>query len=178
MQAQEILTATHKLEESGMTQPQAEAIAGTIVDAIGPLATKEDLRNTEKLLRSDLQSSTKELRADLRSSIKELRSDLESSIKDVRADLESSIKDVKIALESSIKDVRTDLESSIKNVRTDLESSIMELKIGQESLEKNMATKADIQSIKVWLLTGLLALAGSALLGMIGAFFFLFRFIG
>ena len=145
MQAQEILTATNRLEESGMTQPQAGAIAGTIVDAIEPLATKEDLRNTEKLLRSDLQSSTKELRADLRSSIKELRSDLESSIKDVR---------------------------------TDLESAIREVKIDQKSLEKNMATKADIQSIKVWLLTGLLALAGSALLGMMGAFFFLFRFIG
>lgn len=167
MQAQEILTATHKLEESGMTQPQAEAVASTVVDAIEPLATKEDLRSTEKLLRSDLQSSTKELRADLRSSIKELRADLESSIKDART-----------ALESSIKDVRTDLQSSIKEVRTDLESSIMELKIGQESLEENMATKADIQSIKVWLLTGLLALASSALLGMIGAFFFLFRFIG
>ena len=156
MQAQEILTATHKLEESGMTQPQAGAIAGTIVDAIEPLATKEDLRSTEKLLRSDLQSSIKEL----------------------RADLESSIKDARTALESSIKDVRTDLQSSIKEVRTDLESSIMEVKIELKSLEENMATKADIQSIKVWLLTGLLALASSALLGMIGAFFFLFRFIG
>ena len=40
MQAQEMLTATHKLEESGMTQPQAEAIAG----AIEPLATKMELR--------------------------------------------------------------------------------------------------------------------------------------
>ena len=44
MQAQEMLTATHKLEESGMTQPQAEAIAGTIADAIEPLATKMELR--------------------------------------------------------------------------------------------------------------------------------------
>ncbi len=54
----------------------------------------------------------------------------------------------------------------------------MEVKIDLKSLEKNMATKADIQSIKVWLLTGLLALAGSALLASVGAFFFLFRFIG
>lgn len=44
MQAQEMLTATHKLEESGMTQPQTEAIASTIVDAIEPLATKMELR--------------------------------------------------------------------------------------------------------------------------------------
>lgn len=46
MQAQEMLTATHKLEESGMTQPQpqAEAIASTIADAIEPLATKMELR--------------------------------------------------------------------------------------------------------------------------------------
>ena len=43
MQAQEMLTATHKLEESGMTQPQAEAIASTIAGAIEPLATKNEL---------------------------------------------------------------------------------------------------------------------------------------
>ena len=33
MQAQEISTAAHKLEESGMTQPRAEAIASAIVGA-------------------------------------------------------------------------------------------------------------------------------------------------
>ena len=134
MQAQEMLTATHKLEESGMTQPQAEAIASTIVDAIEPLATKEDLRNTEKAIRSDFQSSMKEL--------------------------------------------RTDLETSIKEVRTDLESSINEVRIGLETLEKNCATKADILSMKVWLLTWLLGLGGSALLAWVGAFVFILRATG
>lgn len=123
MQAQEMLTATHKLEESGMTQPQAEAIASTIGDAIEPLATKEDLRNTEKAIRSDFQSSMKEL-------------------------------------------------------RTDLETSIKEVRIGLETLEKNCATKADILSMKVWLLTWLLGLGGSAMLAWVGAFVFILRATG
>ena len=35
MQAEDILTATHKLEGSGMTRSQSEAIAETIVAAMG-----------------------------------------------------------------------------------------------------------------------------------------------
>ncbi len=43
MEAQDILAATHKLEESGMTRSQSEAIANTIITAVEPLATKADL---------------------------------------------------------------------------------------------------------------------------------------
>ena len=37
MEAEDILTATHKLEETGMTRPQSEAIAKTIIAAVEPL---------------------------------------------------------------------------------------------------------------------------------------------
>ena len=46
MEAQDILTATHKLEGSGMTRSQSEAIAETIIAAVAPLATRKDLEAT------------------------------------------------------------------------------------------------------------------------------------
>ena len=96
MQAQEILNATRKLEESGMTQFQAEAIASTIIEAIEPLATKEDLLTAKE----ELRNSQEALGSELRAYIKEVRTDLESSIKEVRTDLESSIKGVEARLDS------------------------------------------------------------------------------
>ena len=48
MQAKDILTATHKLEESGMSRSQSEAIANTIVEAVAPLATKADLASLKE----------------------------------------------------------------------------------------------------------------------------------
>ena len=52
MEAEDILTATHKLEESGMTRSQSEAIAKTIIAAVEPLATKADLEVTKADLKS------------------------------------------------------------------------------------------------------------------------------
>lgn len=43
MKAQDILTSTHELEESGMTRSQSEAITKTIIAAVEPLATRADL---------------------------------------------------------------------------------------------------------------------------------------
>ncbi len=52
MEAEDILTATHELEETGMTRPQSEAIAKTIIAAVEPLATKADLEATKADLKS------------------------------------------------------------------------------------------------------------------------------
>ena len=56
MEAEDILTATHKLEESGMTRSQSEAIAKTIIAAVEPLdvvradleATKADVKSIKE----------------------------------------------------------------------------------------------------------------------------------
>ena len=48
MQAKDILTATHKLEESDMSRSQSEAIANTIIAAVAPLATKADLKSMKE----------------------------------------------------------------------------------------------------------------------------------
>ena len=104
MQAKDILTATHKLEESGMTRPQSEAIANTIIAAVAPLATKADLESLA-----------------------------------TKADLESLA-------------TKADLEPM------------------KEQMKEQMATKTDvetmntkIESTKVWLLGGLLAVSMSIL---------------
>ena len=54
MEAQDILTATHKLEGSGMTRSQSEAIAETIVAAVAPLATKKDLAAVREETKADI----------------------------------------------------------------------------------------------------------------------------
>ena len=66
----------------------------------------------------------------------------------------------------------------MKELRTDLKSSIKEVRTGLEKLEKNCATKADILSMKVWLLTSLLGLGGSTMLAWVGAFVFILRATG
>ena len=58
MEAEDILNATHELEESGMTRSQSEAIAKTIIAAVEPLATKADLDSLEEQMatRKDIES--------------------------------------------------------------------------------------------------------------------------
>ena len=75
MEAEDILTATHKLEESGMTRPQSEAIARTIVAAVEPLATKADLQATKADLESSMNSLKEQMatKADLDSGLKSLK---------------------------------------------------------------------------------------------------------
>lgn len=60
MEVRDILAETHKMEGSDMTHPQSESIAETIVAAVAPLATKEDLEAT----RADIAALRKETRAD------------------------------------------------------------------------------------------------------------------
>ena len=82
MEAEDILTATHELEETGMTRPQSEAIAKTIVAAVEPLATRSDLKATKADLESGIKSLREQMatKADL-DTLKEhmvTKSDLES----------------------------------------------------------------------------------------------------
>ena len=71
MQAEDILTATRKLEESGMTRSQSETIANSIIAAVAPLATKADLESIRNQMatKADLESMRKQMatKADLES---------------------------------------------------------------------------------------------------------------
>ena len=47
MEAEDMLNATHELEESGMTRSQSEAVAKTIIAAVEPLDVRADLEATK-----------------------------------------------------------------------------------------------------------------------------------
>ncbi len=81
METEDILTATIKLGESGLTYSQSEAIANTIVAAVKPLATKDDLEfgidslKEQMVTKSDLNSLKEQMmtKADLESAFGSLK---------------------------------------------------------------------------------------------------------
>ena len=89
MEAEDILTATHELEETGMTRPQSEAIAKTIIAAVEPLATRADLEATK----ADVKSIKEQMatKADLESSMNSLKEQMAT-----KADLAVAISSVKV----------------------------------------------------------------------------------
>ncbi len=48
MKAEEIIPATHRLEHSGMTRNEAEAVIGELQKVVAPLATKDGLTELER----------------------------------------------------------------------------------------------------------------------------------
>lgn len=64
MQARDILNEIGKMEESGMEQSWARAVADTIVKAIEPLATRSDLKALRKELKADDEALRKEFKAE------------------------------------------------------------------------------------------------------------------
>ena len=120
MEAQDILTATHKLEGSGMTRSQSEAIAETIIAALAPLATRKDLEGTRKDLegtRKDLEATRKDLEA-TRTDVAEIREQMAT-----KADLES-LKEL-MATKTDLANIQTE----IANVRTVIESAKFRLSV-------------------------------------------------
>ena len=65
MQAKDILTATRKLEESGMTRSQSEAIADTIIAAVAPLATKDSLEDHARVIKAEFFGEIRRLETKL-----------------------------------------------------------------------------------------------------------------
>lgn len=54
MKAEEIIPATHRLEQSGMTRNEAEAVVSELQKVVAPLATKDDLAKLGESIRSDM----------------------------------------------------------------------------------------------------------------------------
>jgi len=84
MRVEEVISTTHRLERSGMTRKEAEAVIGVLQDVVVPLATKDDLAAVEKSIREDMKSmATKD---DLALVEKSIRDDMKSMA--TKADLE------------------------------------------------------------------------------------------
>lgn len=56
MKADEIIPATHRLEQSGMTRNEAEAVVSELQKVVAPLATKDDLAKLGESIRSDMRT--------------------------------------------------------------------------------------------------------------------------
>ncbi len=143
MEAEAILTATHKLEESGMTRSQSEAIAKTIIAAVEPLATREDL----KAVKADIAA----LREDTRADFAALREETQTSFAAFRKETQASF----TAL-------REDNKASIAALKADSKANL-------EFLTEHLATKKEVESTKNYFLTGLLALYGILLAAFVGS---------
>ena len=150
MEAEDILTATHKLEEFGMTHSQSEAIAKTIIAAVEPLATREDL----KAVKADIAA----LREDTRADFAALREETQTSFAAFRKETQASF----TALREDNRALKEDNKASIAALKADSKANL-------EFLTEHLATKKEVESTKNYFLTGLLALYGILLAAFVGS---------
>ena len=136
MQAQAILDSTLDMKRAGMTQAQAEAIARTIVTAVEPLARREEVATKAdwSAIKAEMASLKEEARADSTA----LRAEMASLKKETRAD-------------------STTLMAEIVCHKAETKADLASL---EKNLEIKIATlHTRIESMKVWLLTGLLGMS-------------------
>ena len=89
MKAEEIIPATHRLEQSGMTRNEAEAVVSELQAVVAPLATKVDLAELGQSIRGDMASMEKSIRGDMASMEKSIRGDMATMEKSIRGDVAS-----------------------------------------------------------------------------------------
>lgn len=77
MKAEEIIPATHRLEQSGMTRNEAEAVVSELQKVVAPLATKDDLAKLGESIRSDMATMEKSIRSDMESMEKSMATKVE-----------------------------------------------------------------------------------------------------
>ena len=70
----------------------------------GTSATKDDLSQTETVLRADIQATEKTLRGEIASTADALRAEIQASEKTLRAEIASSADNVKTELRKEIND--------------------------------------------------------------------------
>ena len=150
MKAADILTATHQLEDTGMTRSQSEIIANTIIAAVEPLATREDL----KAVKADIAA----LREDTKADIAALREETQTSFAAFRKETQASF----TALREDNRALKEDNKASIAALKADSKANL-------EFLTEHLATKKEVESTKNYLLTGLLALYGILLAASVGS---------
>ena len=80
--------ATRLRQEADFDEKQATALVAMFADGIvDNLATREDLKNTEHVLRADLEKTEQGLRADLEKTEQGLRADLDRNIGSLRNEM-------------------------------------------------------------------------------------------
>ena len=152
MHAQDILTATHKLEDAGMSRSESEAVASIIATAVAPLATKADLEAHKRATKADFEEFKQEVRADMGEFKQEVR---------------GMFRDFKVENAATLQALKDDLKNDLKNdlrdgFRSELRSEINRVETRLEDFMKQAATKKDIVSIKLWFIMGWLSMMSVA----------------
>ena len=143
MKAADILAATHQLEDTGMTRSQSEIIANTIIAAVEPLATREDL----KAVKADIAA---------------LREDTKADFAALREETQTSFAAFRKETQANFTALREDNKASIAALKADSKANL-------DLLTEHLATKKEVESTKNYLLTGLLALYGILLAASVGS---------
>jgi alkanesulfonate monooxygenase SsuD/methylene tetrahydromethanopterin reductase-like flavin-dependent oxidoreductase (luciferase family) len=88
-----------RLEAAGMTETQAEALAGAMGDIVLPaIATESHVKE----LGRDLRAETKELGRSLRAETKELEHNLRAETKELGHNLRAEIRDLELRLTTTL----------------------------------------------------------------------------
>ncbi len=141
METWDILAATQELEESGMERNHADAIAATIAAATAPLATKADLAREIGQLECKLDAM------------------------DAKFDARFEAVDAKFqAMDEKFTDFKESIAAQTKQTTDDFKESIAaqtkqttdDFKASIAAQMEHMATKAELEALKVWILSSTL----------------------
>lgn len=101
------LENARRLEDTGFSHQQAQALAEVIEAALGDfqsdLATKEFVHSEIQLLRSEFKSEISELRSELKSEMSELRSEFKFEISELRSELKSDMKELELRVTNQLR---------------------------------------------------------------------------
>ena len=112
MKAEEIIPATHRLEQSGMTRNEAEAVISELQKVVAPLATKDDLAKLGESIRSDMGTMEESIRSDMGKMEESIRSDMGTMGESIRSNMESMRKSMATKVELAKMETRLFLKLS------------------------------------------------------------------
>ena len=116
MKAEEIIPMSHRLEQSGMSRSEAEAVVIEFERVVAPLATKDDLAAFEKSIRDDMKSMEKSIRGDMKSMEESIRGDMKSLKESIQGDMKS----LKESTGSDMKSLKETLTSDMAKMESRL----------------------------------------------------------
>ncbi|KMO21807.1 coiled-coil domain-containing protein [Methylobacterium platani] len=164
-----------RLEASGLSEDQAEAITGALKDGresdLASLATKVDLRETEVALRTDLREAATALQTDLRKTEVALRTDL----RETQAALQTDLRKTEVALRTDLRGSEAALQADLRETEGRLDAKITDLSQKVTDLSHRMdlglaAGRADMKLLEQRMTVKLGALVAAGIGIMVAAF--------
>lgn len=119
----------HRLRAAKVEENAATEIASIFSDVIeNNLTTKQDLKNTEIILRKD----TKELETNLKHDMKEMEMCLRHDIKEMETGLRHDMMEIETRLKHDMKDMESGLRHDMMEIETRLKHDMKKMESGLE----------------------------------------------